>query len=122
MRNILAGFMVLHGFAHLVGFLGSWGLSKSIPYHTTVFNGRVDIGETGIRVIGVLWLLTALAFAATGITAFMNQRSWMMVAAIVAAVSLVLCAVELPAARIGLVINAFILVALATAARMDWLT
>ena len=64
MRFVLAFFLLAHGVAHLVGFVSSWKLATlaELPYKTTVFSGRIDVGDAGIRVLGVLWLLTALAF------------------------------------------------------------
>ena len=64
MRFVLALLLVAHGVAHLVGFVSSWKLATlaELPYKTTVFSGRVDVGDAGIRMMGALWLLAALAF------------------------------------------------------------
>jgi hypothetical protein len=61
LRFVLAFVLVAHGIAHLVGFISSWKLAKlvELPYKTTIFSDRLDMGG---RVIGVLWLLGALAF------------------------------------------------------------
>jgi hypothetical protein len=37
-----------------------------VPYKTTIFGGGVDVGDTGIKIVGILWLLTALAFTGAG--------------------------------------------------------
>ena len=64
MRFVLAILLVAHGVAHLVGVVSSWKLAvlPELPYKTVVLSGRVDVGDAGIRVMGVLWLLAALAF------------------------------------------------------------
>ena len=64
MRWLLGFFLVAHGVAHLVGVVSSWKLATlaELPYKTTILAGRIDVGDGGIRVIGGLWLLTALAF------------------------------------------------------------
>jgi hypothetical protein len=47
MRFVLAFFLLAHGVAHLVGFVSSWKLATlaELPYKTTVFSGRVDVGD-----------------------------------------------------------------------------
>ena len=65
MRIALGLLMLLHGFAHLVGMTVSWQLAplEGAVYKTTLFSNRIDVGDAGMRVMGGLWLLTALAFA-----------------------------------------------------------
>ena len=112
MRFPLALLMVLHGFAHLVGFAGSWKLSSNIAYKTTVLGGHVDLGDTGIHALGLLWLANAAAFAVAGIALALRASWWHPFAVGVTLVSLALCVVELPAAKIGAVLNVAILVVL----------
>src|SRR5829696_5581074 len=100
MRIALAILMALHGVAHLVGFSGAWSLApEGVPYKTTVLAGHVDLGDVGIRAVGLLWLAAAAAFLFAGL----------------AAVSLRLSATEWPEARIGVAINALIITALIAA-------
>ena len=77
MRFVLAFLLLAHGVAHLVGFVSSWKLATlaELPYKTTVFSGRVDVGDAGIRVMGVLWLLAALAFLVAAI-AVATETGW----------------------------------------------
>lgn len=114
MRLILAGLMALHGIAHLVGFAGAWQLApaKEIPYKTTVLGGHWQLGDAGIRIMGVLWLFAALAFIVAAGGAVYNARWWINAALIVTAVSLVMTIIEWPEARFGLVVNVGILAAL----------
>jgi hypothetical protein len=114
MRLVLAALMAMHGVAHLVGFAGAWQLApaKEIPYKTTVLAGHAQLGDVGIRVMGILWLLAALAFIAAAGGAVFNARWWINAALIVTAVSLAMTIVEWPEARLGLVVNVAILAAL----------
>ena len=114
MRLILAGLMTLHGIAHLVGFAGAWQLApaKEIPYKTTVLGGHLQLGDTGIRVMGVLWLFAAVAFVVAAGGAVFNVRWWTNAALIVTAVSLAMTIIEWPEARFGFVVNVAILAAL----------
>ena len=111
MRLILAALLTLHGVAHLVGFAGAWQLApaKEIPYKTTVFAGQVHLGDIGIRVMGILWLLAALAFVAAAGGAVFNTPCWIRTALFVTCISLAMTIVEWPQARIGLFVNLAIL-------------
>src|SRR5687767_14447444 len=112
MRLFLATFMILHGFAHMVGFVGALGLSSQIPYKTTIMSGRVEVGAIGMRLMGVLWLLAALAFVFVGLAAWAKQSWWMEASIGLAAASLMLCIAELPDARIGMAINTILIAAI----------
>jgi hypothetical protein len=122
MRIALAALMALHGIAHLVGFAGSWQLaaSGSIPYKTTVLAGHVDLGNVGIRALGLLWALVALAFLTTAGGAVLDTDWWMKAALGVTIASLALTALELPQARIGLVVNIGLVTTLLLTWRYHW--
>ncbi len=105
MKTLLGIIMVLHGIAHGVGFAGAWGLSRNIPYKTTVLNGHIDMGPVGIRLVGVLWLLAGITFVVAAVTAFTNQPTWLRATAVALITSTVLTAFELPEAKIGLALN-----------------
>jgi hypothetical protein len=121
MRFVLAFFLLAHGVAHLVGFVSSWKLATlaELPYKTTVFSGRVDVGDGGIRVMGVLWLLAALAFLVAAI-AVATEAGWagrFTVAAGIA--SLMLCLVGWPDTRVGVAVNVGLVLLLAIGARLN---
>jgi hypothetical protein len=67
MRILLAALLALHGIVHLVRFIGSWQRDSSggIPYKTTVLAGHVNVGDAGVRALGILWLVMAIAFVVT---------------------------------------------------------
>lgn len=114
MRIALAFLMAIHGFAHLPGFLSSWRLAKieGLPYGTTVLNGRLDLGDAGIRAIGVSWLLLAVGFWVASAGAIANRPWWVPAAASLAVGSLLLCVLGWPEARIGVAVNLILLMAL----------
>jgi hypothetical protein len=121
MRFVLAVLLVAHGVAHLVGFVSSWKLATlaEVPYRTAVFSGRVDVGDFGIRVMGVLWLFAALAFLVAAF-AVATETGWAVrvtLAAVTA--SLILCVVGWPDARIGVAVNVGLALLLAIAARLN---
>lgn len=121
MRFVLALLLVAHGVAHLVGFVSSWKLATlaELPYKTAVFSGRVDVGDAGIRVMGVLWLLAALAFLVAAF-AVATETGWAVrftLAAVIA--SLILCVVFWPDARIGVAVNVGLALLLAIGVRLN---
>jgi hypothetical protein len=123
MAFLLALLMVAHGFAHLVGFVVSWQLRSfpDTPFHTTILNGSVDVGFLGTRILGLLWLLVAMAFvfAASGVA--LRQAWWPATTAIVLLGSLALCVVGWPEARAGVYVNLLIAALLMAGYRLGWL-
>ncbi len=71
MTIILAVWLFAHGVAHPPGFLVSWQLwtSPELPFHTPILASTVDVGTTGIGMIGVGWLVGAVGFVALAVTA-----------------------------------------------------
>ena len=122
MRIALAILMALHGVAHLPGFVGSWRLAvlEGVPYHTTLFGGALDVGDAGMRAVGVAWLLAALGFVAASAGAALDRAWWPPLALVVTLASLALCVAELPATRIGLPVNVALLVVLLLDRRFAW--
>jgi hypothetical protein len=112
LRRAAAVFFALHGLIHLMGFVAAWQLATlpELAYRTTAFNGAVEIGDGGARVVGIAWLIGVAAFlvAAWGLW---RNASWALRGAVVAAaVSAAICAAGLPDASLGLVIDVVILV------------
>ena len=113
MRFVFVTLLIGHGVAHIVGFVVPWKLMQmpEMPYRTTSLGGMMDVGDAGIRLMGVLWLSIGLAFAvvAGGVAAGWNMR-----AAVFAllALSSAFCVIGWPEARIGLIVNAALLAAL----------
>jgi hypothetical protein len=120
MRFVLAFLLAAHGIAHIPGFISSWKLATlaELPYKTTIFSGRLDVGDAGIRIIGVLWLVAALAFLVAAI-ALATATAWagrFMSAAVLA--SALLCVAGWPDARMGLAVNLGLALVFAFAARL----
>ncbi len=113
MRYAFGAFLIAHGLAHLVGFAAAWRLAPELPYHTTLFAGRIDIGDASTRMLGTFWIAAALGFAVAAAAVFRGAPGWQAYTAAAALFSLVLCIAEWPAARIGVAINSVLLVGLA---------
>jgi hypothetical protein len=124
MKIALAVVLFVHGIAHLPGFLVPWRIAtlKDMPYKTTVVAGKVDIGDTGVRAVGVLWLAVGFAFAASGVGVIARVPWWRPVTMTAAALSFVLSIINRPDSRIGVLINAAIIAFLLVDSRLGWLS
>jgi hypothetical protein len=120
MRFIIGLVLIAHGLAHSLGFFVPWriGPGKSSPYNTTILNGSIDLGDIGIRVMGILWLVPGLAFVVAGI-GVMAASSWGGIVTLDAAMfSLILSIIGWPDSRVGVFINVAILAYLGLVGRL----
>jgi hypothetical protein len=110
-RRAAAVFLAAHGFAHVLGLMGSWRLGEftDAPYTTLILNGAVDVGDAGIRIVGLLWIVAAIGFLWAAVALWRGSSRRLTP---VTASSLVVCLVGLPAAIVGVLIDAAILVIL----------
>ncbi len=118
MRIALALFLFVHGIAHLVGFVGTFQLSPSVPFNPKVLGGAATVEGLGLKTYGVSWLLLSLGFAVVAVGGLLSAHWWLPAAVAVTASSLVLCTVGWPEARIGLFINVALLLLFAVAERL----
>lgn len=121
MRFPVAFLLLAHGIAHLVGFAATWKLGEfpELPYKTTILAGSVDLGDGGIRLMGVVWALLAVAFASAAVGLALRQPWWSVTAWWAIGVSALVCALNWPEARIGLAFNGFLVVLLFLLARVN---
>ncbi|HJX66672.1 MAG TPA: ABC transporter permease [Polyangia bacterium] len=122
MRIAIGIYLLVHGFCHFVGFVVPWKIvtMKDEPYKTTLVVGSVDVGDVGIRIVGLLWLIAGVAFLAAALGVFASWSWWRTATLWFAIASLVLCVLGLPGAKIGILANALILAYL-LGARFGWL-
>jgi hypothetical protein len=109
MRELLVLLLFVHAVAHAPSFVvGAWQLRAlpQLPYRTTLLAGSIDLGEVGIRIIGVAWLLVALSFTASGVGLALSLAWWQHTAYVAIAFSVVVCILGWPDSRLGLVANA----------------
>jgi hypothetical protein len=113
-RSIVYVFIILHGMAHLIATSVYWQLTESpeLVYGTTVLGGRVDLGETGIWLYGLLWLVAGLGTAFAGIVLFTRAPWAKPLLLMITVFSLALCVLVFEAAKIGFFINIAILAVL----------
>lgn len=117
-----AVFMLIHGIAHLVGFVVPWRLANlpEAPYKTTILAGRIDIGDRGIKAMGIVWLLLALAFAVAAAAILLRAVWWPGYTAAIALVSLICSVLGLPEAKLGIPINIVIIAVILYGVTAGW--
>ena len=122
--NVIAAiYLIVHGVIHLIGFVVFWQIAEieDISYKTTVLAGRLDIGDVGMRVLGVVWLLIAVAFVIAGVAIFFSPPWWWSFTLAVTIASLIVTLLGWPDARYGVLANIIILVFLFLGPRLGWI-
>lgn len=120
MRIVFACLLLAHAFAHLVGFFGAFRLGRRIPYRTTILDGSVDVGDIGVKLMGLLWLAIGLAIAVAGVAALLDTSWWKLLTISTISASFVMCLLEWPAAKIGGMIDLVVLTGVLLGARVAW--
>jgi hypothetical protein len=115
--------LMLHGLIHLIGFVVNWQIVtiKDISYSTTVLAGKINLGDGGIRIVGVLWLLATIGYVVAGVGLLMLAPSWLGLTLWVTGFSLVLCILGWPEAQFGVYIDLIILAYLLFGGQLGWL-
>jgi hypothetical protein len=111
-KTIAAIFLFIHAFANTVGFFVQWRIIKSndMPYSTKLFFGKLDAGNAGIRIIGLLWLFIAIVYVFVGYGILTSKDWWITATIIITAFSFIFCIVGLPDTKMGVIANIIILV------------
>lgn len=112
MYPLLAFFLLLHGMAHVVGFVGPWGISNSVQPQSTLLAGKISIGMIGMRTLGIFWLGGALAFTVAAFGVLRHAPWWPGFTFGAAIGSLILCILSVPQSKIGIPINVAIILTL----------
>jgi hypothetical protein len=106
-----ASLLILHGLIHLMGttVYMKLGRLEGLPYKTTLLRGRWELGESGMRFFGALWVLPAVGFVLGGAALLAGHAMWVPLVVVTTLVSLVLTVLDFSAAYAGAVLNAVIL-------------
>ena len=106
--------LALHGLVHLMGttVYMKLGTLEGLPYKTTLLDGRWDLGDGGIRVVGAVWAVAAAAFVAAAVGWVGGWDAWRPVLLGATLLSLVLTTLDATRAPVGIAVNLAILVLL----------
>jgi hypothetical protein len=111
LRLVAATALTVHGLLHYLGTAALWRLTdvQAYPYTTTVLDGRVDVGQTGVTVLGALWLLGGALYVSAGLAVALASRRTLPVLAGAAVVSGVLCLLGMPSTAPGATVDGVLL-------------
>jgi hypothetical protein len=106
-----AVFLILHGLIHLMGTTAYLKLGKieALPYKTTLLGGSWNVGDGGIRMFGIIWVIPAIGFFLAGVAMFAGWTWWPALVGVMAVLSLVLTLLDWSVAYAGAIINVVIL-------------
>jgi hypothetical protein len=109
----LGGLMILHGFAHTPGILGSWNLATfdDVTRQPNVL--FTNAGDGLLYVLGFIWFAAAISFVIAGIGVLRQAVWWPMMTAVALVLSLGVTLLWHQDAFIGLVLNAILLAIMA---------
>jgi hypothetical protein len=101
----------MHGLIHLMGFATYWQLAEinELPYKTSLLSGGWEVGEKGIRLFGLLWLMVTVGYAIAAYGLVTEQSWWEVALAGVTVFSLVLTVLDYDVAYAGVAVNLVIL-------------
>lgn len=123
LRIVLGTVLVLHGLIHLLGFAVYLRLAtiEGLSYGTALLSGKLEVGEAGARIFGLLWLLAAVGFVVASVAVFALFPWWWTFTLWVTLLSLVVTALGWPDPWFGVVVNVVILAYLLVGERTGWL-
>jgi len=103
-----------HGLIHLIGVAVYWQLAvvDEIPYKTTLLGDRWDIGVSGTRIFGLLWLFGTIGFVVTAAGMAFRTTWWQPVLLGTTLFSLLITILDWDAAKLGAITNIIILIIL----------
>ena len=112
-HRIAAVVLALHGVIHLIGFVSPWRIAslEGFAYRTTVLGGAQDVGDVGVRLIGLVWLGLTFGFLAAGYAVWRRKLWAVGLTGVLAVVSLIVCVAGLPETAAGVAVDVVLLAA-----------
>ncbi|MCA9955031.1 MAG: hypothetical protein KC434_09945 [Anaerolineales bacterium] len=106
--------VIVHGLIHLLGFVAYWPLAEiaELPYKTSLLNGRLALGQSGMRLFSVLWLLVAVGLVVSTVSLVLDQSWWLPLMLAAVAVSLIITVLDWSNAFRGAILSLLLLVPL----------
>lgn len=115
LRIAAAIILFLHGLIHLIGVVVFLKIveTKDLPYSTKVLGGRVDIGELGTRILGVLWLVATIGYVIASYAVVADLGWWQGAVVATTCLSLFVTILGWKDSVFGTIFNVLILLVLA---------
>jgi hypothetical protein len=113
LRSLAAAVLAVHGLIHLIGVLVPWRIAQveGFAYRTTALGGSVELGATGVMIVGLAWLAIAVGFVVAAVGVWRRSAWALGLTAALATASLGVCVLGLPETVAGIVVNVAILAA-----------
>ncbi len=107
----VAGLILIHGLIHLIGFqvYAQKAQVAEMPFKTTFLRGWIDLGDSGTRLYGLLWLLPMLGFILAGVGLLLHTTWWQPALIIGSLASLILTGMDWSNAFRGTLIDLILL-------------
>ena len=111
-RYIAAFIILMHGLVHAMYFVSYWPLAdlEDLPYKTTLFFDRLDVGSAGMKLYALLCLLATIGFVIAAVAFAVDAAWWRPLMAGMALLSLVLTGLNFKLAYGGPIVNIIILI------------
>lgn len=85
--------------------------TEDVPYKTTLFFSKIEVGEFGTSLLGLVYLIIALLFISSGIYLLVNKITFREnVILLIVGLSLFITFLDLMPAIVGFYINVFFIV------------
>jgi hypothetical protein len=113
MINIIFIFVLLaHAIAHLPGFISAYKIAelKELPYSTKIFFKKVEIGELGVKIYGLIWLILSIIFLIAVILLLLSRPVFKDTVLVASSLSLLISVAGLPETKFGVIINILLIV------------
>ena len=119
---ILAGLLIVHGLVHILGLLIYFEITEidTLEYSTKVLGGRIEVGDFGMRILGIIWLLIMIAMVASGVGLLLGTAWWYSLALWSTVASTVVTILGWPDTRYGLMINVLVFILLFVGSSQGW--
>jgi len=119
MKFLGALLLVLHGVTHLVGFRAAFWPEVGQAGSIQLLGRLAFVGVSTAQALGIAWLLVTLAYLTAAVLVLGRDSRWIKVALAASAVSLLLCVLSWPDARVGAVLDLGLLLVLFLASRSN---
>jgi len=119
MLIVLATLVALHGLAHMVGFAAPFGYLKNPP--PTPLPEHLGLGAGAMKAVGIAWFIAMLVFVATAILMVRRDARWPAAMIAACALSILLTALFLPYAKIGLIVDVALIAFVIANRSYEWI-
>lgn len=111
LRLVAAVALTIHGLLHYLGTAALWRVTavQAYPYTTTVLDGRFDVGEAGVGVLGALWLLGGALYVGAGLAVALSSTRTLPLLTVAAIMSGILCLLGMPFTAPGATVDGVLL-------------